>query len=78
MGSMLKARVQAHHLERANGREAGPRFHSIALPEGADGGCFLAILRNRYIILPADSLGTSDLPVTYTHARTEPALAVAV
>lgn len=56
------------------GERQGLAFHSVALPEVADGDCILSVLHNRYIILPADRLGTNDLPMTYTHARTEPFL----
>lgn len=59
-------------------RKSESAFHPAALPEVADGGgCILSELRNHYIILPADSLGTNDLPMTYTQARTEPFSAVA-
>lgn len=59
-------------------RKSESAFHPAALPEVADGGgCILSELRNHYIILPTDSLGTNDLPMTYTQARTEPFSAVA-
>jgi hypothetical protein len=74
--SMLEALVQTYRQERYEESESA--FHSAALPEVTDGGgCILLALRNHYIILPADSLGTNDLPMTYTQARTEPFSAVA-
>lgn len=66
----LEALVQTYHQERY--QESESAFHPAASPEVADGGRILSALRNHYIILPADSLGTNDLPMTYTQARTGP------
>lgn len=72
MLDVLEALVQTYHQERCE------ESVSLALSRFARGGgvCILSALRNHYIILPADSLGTNDLPVTYTQARTEPFSAV--